>query len=95
MSHVHVAFRMRPPSADNSEYVTIVPPGTMILTKPGDGEIVHYNYNEAMLGVDNEKVYETVARPVVDAVLDGYNGTLLAYGQTGSGVHMVVQASAS
>lgn len=30
-------------------------------------------------------VFELVARPVVDRVLDGYNGTLFAYGQTGSG----------
>jgi hypothetical protein len=29
--------------------------------------------------------YEAVGRPVVDDVLDGYNGTILAYGQTGTG----------
>jgi len=26
-----------------------------------------------------------VARPIVDAVLEGYNGTIFAYGQTGTG----------
>ena len=26
-----------------------------------------------------------VARPIIDGVLDGYNGTLFAYGQTGTG----------
>jgi kinesin family member 3A len=25
------------------------------------------------------------ARPIVDKVLEGYNGTILAYGQTGTG----------
>lgn len=25
------------------------------------------------------------ARPIVDKVLEGYNGTILAYGQTGAG----------
>ena len=29
--------------------------------------------------------YEAVGRPVVTAVLDGFNGTILAYGQTGTG----------
>lgn len=78
---------MRPPKSDNSEYVTIVPPGMIVLTKPGDGEMFHFQYNDAMLAVDNQTIYDSVARQVVDAVLDGYNGTLLAYGQTGAGVH--------
>lgn len=30
-------------------------------------------------------VYNQVARPVVDCVLEGYNGTIFAYGQTGTG----------
>ena len=33
----------------------------------------------------NRKVYDTVARRVVMASLEGYNGTVFAYGQTGSG----------
>ncbi|EPZ33588.1 Kinesin, motor domain-containing protein [Rozella allomycis CSF55] len=37
---------------------------------------------------DNSKqidVYNMTARPIVDAVLEGYNGTIFAYGQTGTG----------
>ncbi|KAJ3197387.1 Kinesin-like protein kif3b [Irineochytrium annulatum] len=30
-------------------------------------------------------VYNTTARPIVESVLNGYNGTILAYGQTGTG----------
>lgn len=30
-------------------------------------------------------VYREVAQPIVDGVLEGYNGTILAYGQTGAG----------
>lgn len=30
-------------------------------------------------------VYNEIARPIVDKVLAGYNGTILAYGQTGTG----------
>ena len=32
-----------------------------------------------------DEVYDTIARPVVSAVLTGYNGTVFAYGQTGTG----------
>ncbi len=32
-----------------------------------------------------EDVFDTVARPVIESCLDGYNGTIFAYGQTGSG----------
>ena len=31
------------------------------------------------------QVYEQVGKPVVEAVLEGYNATIFAYGQTGSG----------
>ena len=31
------------------------------------------------------ETYEAVGRPVVDDVLEGFNGTILAYGQTGTG----------
>ena len=37
------------------------------------------------MSTTQDTVFETVARPVVDSVLDGYNGTIFAYGQTGSG----------
>lgn len=30
-------------------------------------------------------LYVDTARPIVDKVLEGYNGTILAYGQTGTG----------
>lgn len=32
-----------------------------------------------------EDVYNAAGRPVIDGLLDGYNGTIFAYGQTGSG----------
>ncbi|XP_052738469.1 kinesin-like protein KIF21A [Bicyclus anynana] len=34
---------------------------------------------------DQQDVYETCVRKLVEAALDGYNATVLAYGQTGSG----------
>ncbi|KAL0049957.1 hypothetical protein WJX82_001623 [Trebouxia sp. C0006] len=32
-----------------------------------------------------QDIYDATARPIVDAVLSGYNGTIFAYGQTGCG----------
>lgn len=31
-----------------------------------------------------ESVYEA-AKPIINSVIDGFNGTILSYGQTGSG----------
>ena len=35
--------------------------------------------------VDQQRVYDEVGAPILDAVMQGYNGTVLAYGQTGTG----------
>lgn len=49
-----------------------------------DGET--YEFDEVLTEFASQKrVYEVVARPVVESVLDGYNGTIMAYGQTGTG----------
>ncbi|KAI8476435.1 MAG: kinesin-like protein FLA10 [Monoraphidium minutum] len=32
-----------------------------------------------------QEIFDITARPIIDAVLDGYNGTIFAYGQTGTG----------
>uniref|UniRef100_A0A1I8GSL4 Kinesin-like protein n=1 Tax=Macrostomum lignano TaxID=282301 RepID=A0A1I8GSL4_9PLAT len=41
-----------------------------------------------------EDVFEHVARPVINNVLSGYNGTIFAYGQTGSGKTFTVTGGA-
>ena len=43
----------------------------------------------------NLKVYETVAKRVVLASLEGYNGTIFVYGQTGSGKTFTMMGSES
>jgi kinesin family protein 6/9 len=40
------------------------------------------------------QVFERVARPVVTAALEGYNGTVFAYGQTGSGKTFTITGGA-
>ncbi|KAK2187568.1 hypothetical protein NP493_161g00027 [Ridgeia piscesae] len=41
-----------------------------------------------------DEVFELVSKPVVDNVLEGYNGTIFAYGQTGSGKTFTVTGGA-
>jgi kinesin family member 6/9 len=41
------------------------------------------------------EVFRTVAKPIVDRALDGFNGTLFAYGQTGSGKTFTVTGKSS
>uniref|UniRef100_A0A671WYP2 Kinesin-like protein n=1 Tax=Sparus aurata TaxID=8175 RepID=A0A671WYP2_SPAAU len=42
---------------------------------------------DTVFGPDSKQldVYNLTARPIVDSVLEGYNGTIFAYGQTGTG----------
>eukprot|EP01018_Ginkgo_biloba_P012192 Gb_21131 [translate_table: standard] len=45
-----------------------------------------YQLDEILTEFASQKyVYEVVAKPVVESVLEGYNGTMMAYGQTGIG----------
>ena len=45
-----------------------------------------YKFDDILnMQAKQEQVFETVAKEVVDSVLEGYNGTIFAYGQTGSG----------
>lgn len=39
-----------------------------------------YDWNTEQLGL-----YDFTARPIVNSVIEGYNGTIFAYGQTGTG----------
>ena len=41
-----------------------------------------------------QDVFDVVAVPVVDSVLDGYNATIFAYGQTGSGKTFTITGGA-
>ena len=40
-------------------------------------------------------MYNRVARPIVDNVLEGYNGTIFAYGQTGTGKTFTMEGDRS
>ena len=41
-----------------------------------------------------ETVFDSVAKDVIDGCFDGYNGTIFAYGQTGSGKTFTITGGA-
>ena len=52
----------------------------------GNTEPINYTYDATFDPNSTQvQVYETAVSPVVESVLDGYNGTIFAYGQTSSG----------
>ena len=46
------------------------------------------------VNTQQEEVFDSVAKPVVNSVLEGYNGTIFAYGQTGSGKTFTITGGA-
>ncbi|KAF8939321.1 hypothetical protein BGZ58_010032 [Dissophora ornata] len=46
---------------------------------------VEYAYDHALTGSDNELIYNTSVKNLVQSAMEGYNGTVFAYGQTSSG----------
>ncbi|KAJ8330172.1 hypothetical protein O5D80_001743 [Batrachochytrium dendrobatidis] len=46
------------------------------------------------MDVKQEEVFDTVAKPVIESSLQGYNGTIFAYGQTGSGKTFTITGGA-
>ena len=57
------------------------------LSKPNSGEIDKTFSFDAVYGQDSlqQTVYDESAFPLVESVIEGYNGTIFAYGQTGWG----------
>ena len=52
----------------------------------GGGKISRYTFDKIFPpNMDQSSVYSYTMEPLVQAVMDGYNSTVLAYGQTGSG----------
>ena len=63
--------------------------GSVSLFKDGidkDPDPKTFQFNAAFpWDCTQQLVYDDAARPIVDAVLEGFNGTIFAYGQTGTG----------
>jgi kinesin family protein 5 len=57
-----------------------------INTKTGQQEPINYTYDHCFdTNCRQQDVYNTAVLPIIESVLEGFNGTILAYGQTSSG----------
>ncbi|XWS32307.1 hypothetical protein CRYUN_Cryun23aG0148400 [Craigia yunnanensis] len=90
---VRVAVRLRPRNAEESiadadfaDCVELQPELKRLKLRKNNWDSDTYEFDEVLTEFASQKrVYEVVAKPVVESVLDGYNGTVMAYGQTGTG----------
>ncbi|VAH87660.1 unnamed protein product [Triticum turgidum subsp. durum] len=93
LCRVRVALRIRPKNADElaqgADFDTCVELQAeckKLKLKKNNWASESYQFDEIFGENSSQKrIYEVVAKPVVESVLEGYNGTVMAYGQTGTG----------
>ncbi|XP_052184340.1 kinesin-like protein KIN-UC isoform X3 [Diospyros lotus] len=92
-ARVRVAVRLRPRNtedllsdADFADCVELQPELKKLKLKKNNWSSESYRFDEVFSeSASQRRVYEVVAKPVIESVLNGYNGTVMAYGQTGTG----------
>lgn len=95
--NVRVAVRCRPMSSSEaargcSTVVSMDGASTAVTRPPAPAHAPHAGGPKTFTfdhsygpDVEQERVYRELALPILDASLEGFNGTIFAYGQTGSG----------
>jgi hypothetical protein len=86
-NNVTVAVRVRPLSAKeqlNSDrrIVQVVDKLNQVIVGADRGFTFDYAFGDR---AEQQEIFESCVRPLVDSAMDGYNATVFAYGQTGSG----------
>ncbi|CAH8554359.1 unnamed protein product [Heterobilharzia americana] len=84
---VRVAVRIRPQSTKekagmNHICTTVTPNEPQIVI----GKDANFTYDHVFnMNTSQDYIFQTLAKPLIDGCMDGYNATIIAYGQTGSG----------
>ncbi|OMJ94628.1 hypothetical protein SteCoe_2118 [Stentor coeruleus] len=88
---IQVVCRFRPLGANsdqNQAHIEFSHDQKTLSIKPeGDNtSYLTFTFDKIFLPQNSQKqIYEEIGKPIVDSVLEGFNGTVLAYGQTSSG----------
>lgn len=88
---IQVVCRFRPlglNSEQNQAHIEFSHDQKSLTLKPeGDNtSYLTFTFDRVFLPQNSQKqIYEEIGKPIVDSVLEGFNGTVLAYGQTSSG----------
>ncbi|KAM2157463.1 hypothetical protein ACFX1R_043037 [Malus domestica] len=90
---VRVAVRLRPRNLEDrisdfdfADSVELQPELKRLKLRKNNWSSESYRFDEVFTeSASQNRVYQVVAKPVVESVLSGYNGTVMAYGQTGTG----------
>lgn len=89
---VKVAIRVRPMNALEKKNNSVMcveadrANNQINLTKAETNQVNTFQYDYVYPPTINQRtVYDETAFPIVEAVIEGYNGTIFAYGQTGCG----------
>jgi len=103
-SNIKVFFRVRPSAKPSKAFNLKQDEGLMEFSTEKhspEGQVnntkTHYKFKfDGILPmkVTQEEVFDTVAKPVIEDVLSGINGTIFAYGQTGSGKTFTITGGA-
>ncbi|RZF37953.1 hypothetical protein LSTR_LSTR005453 [Laodelphax striatellus] len=105
IENVRVVIRVRPLSFKEQEsgYATITTvnslSGQIFVRNPqaGPNDTPRTFVFDTVFDIDSKQldVYNVTARPIVEKVLAGYNGTIFAYGQTGTGKTYTMEGNRS
>lgn len=88
---VRVVVRVRPRNDgemrnNNKVIVNMISEAAQVCVERPDGEKQYFTF-DSVYDHDSRQdtLFDETARPIIDSVIEGYNGTIFAYGQTGTG----------
>ncbi|XP_019621042.1 PREDICTED: kinesin-like protein KIF3A [Branchiostoma belcheri] len=85
-NRIQVVIRVRPLQGKGQRCLSVDSSKGEVTIHTDQPELKKHKFDEVFNEeTTQEKIYDTMASPIVDAVLEGYNGCILCYGKTGSG----------
>lgn len=100
-SNIKVFFRVRPSARPSKAVAVKQEDGLIEFVHEKDGEVNNsrtyhkFRFDGILpMKISQEEVFQVVAKPVIEDVMEGINGTIFAYGQTGSGKTFTITGGA-